>query len=118
MQLSIIPLSTYELALSNKLNMVKLHKIELLHVHYTLFRGLYAGYMAKQMMLKDENKYPNGDDMGLCTLMGITRFFINQQLLSVLINQIFVTSVSQSLKKDDLKLFNIKNEIEVIPKFL
>ena len=30
----------------------------------------------------------------------------------------FVTSVSQSLKDDTLKLFNIKNEIEVIPNFI
>jgi len=30
----------------------------------------------------------------------------------------FVTSVSQSLKEDTLKLFNIKNEIQVIPNFI
>jgi N-acetyl-alpha-D-glucosaminyl L-malate synthase BshA len=30
----------------------------------------------------------------------------------------FVTSVSQSLKDDTLKLFNIKNEIQVIPNFI
>ena len=30
----------------------------------------------------------------------------------------FVTSVSQSLKDDTIKLFNIKNEIEVIPNFI
>jgi N-acetyl-alpha-D-glucosaminyl L-malate synthase BshA len=30
----------------------------------------------------------------------------------------FVTSVSQSLKEDTIKLFNIKNEIQVIPNFI
>jgi glycosyltransferase involved in cell wall biosynthesis len=43
----------YELALSSKLvDMVKLYKIEILHVHYAIPHA-YAGYMAKQM-LKDE----------------------------------------------------------------
>ncbi len=40
----------YELALSSKLvDMVKLHKIELLHVHYAIPHA-YAGYMAKKML--------------------------------------------------------------------
>ncbi len=40
----------YELALSSKLvDMVKLHKIEILHVHYAIPHA-YAGYMAKQML--------------------------------------------------------------------
>jgi len=43
----------YELALSSKLvDMVKLHKIEVLHVHYAIPHA-YAGYMAQQM-LKEE----------------------------------------------------------------
>ncbi len=40
----------YELALSSKLvDMVKLHKIDLLHVHYAIPHA-YAGDMAKQML--------------------------------------------------------------------
>ena len=40
----------YELALSSKLvNMVKLHDIEVLHVHYAIPHA-YAGYMAKKML--------------------------------------------------------------------
>jgi hypothetical protein len=38
--------------------MVKLYKIELLHVHYA--PHAYAGYMAKQM-LKDEGINTNGN---------------------------------------------------------
>jgi hypothetical protein len=38
----------YELALSSKLDMVKLYKIEILHVHYAIPHA-YAGYMAKQI---------------------------------------------------------------------
>jgi hypothetical protein len=56
--------------------------------------------------------------MGLCTLMGNHPVF-NKPAVTFSINKSdFVTSVSQSLKKDTQKLFNIKNEIEVIPKFI
>ena len=42
----------YELALSSMLvEMVKLHQIELLHVHYAIPHA-YAAYMAKQMLKK------------------------------------------------------------------
>jgi hypothetical protein len=48
----------YELALSSKLvDMVKLYKIEILHVHYAIPHA-YAGYMAKQMLKVKELKYP------------------------------------------------------------
>ena len=40
----------YELALSSKLvDMVKLHQIDLLHVHYAIPHA-YAAYMAKKML--------------------------------------------------------------------
>ena len=48
----------YELALSSKLvDMVKLYKIELLHVHYAIPHA-YAGYMAKQMLKNEGIKIP------------------------------------------------------------
>ena len=44
----------YELALSSKLvDMVKLHKIQVLHVHYAIPHA-YAGYMAKKMLEETE----------------------------------------------------------------
>ncbi|SHG34091.1 N-acetyl-alpha-D-glucosaminyl L-malate synthase BshA [Flavobacterium segetis] len=109
----------YELALSSKLvDMVKLYKIELLHVHYAIPHA-YAGYMAKQM-LKDEGiDIPmvttlHGTDI---TLVGNHPFYKPAVTFSINKSD-FVTSVSQSLKEDTLKLFNITNEIEVIPNFI
>ena len=109
----------YELALSSKLvDMVKLYNIELMHVHYAIPHA-YAGYMAKQM-LKDEGiEIPmvttlHGTDI---TLVGSHPFYKSAVTFSI--NQSdFVTSVSESLKRDTLKLFNIKKEIEVIPNFI
>lgn len=109
----------YELALSSKLvDMVKLYKIELLHVHYAIPHA-YAGYMAKQM-LKDEGiDIPmvttlHGTDI---TLVGNHPFYKPAVTFSINKSD-YVTSVSQSLKEDTLKLFNIKKEIEVIPNFI
>ena len=109
----------YELALSSKLvDMVKLYKIELLHVHYAIPHA-YAGYMAKQM-LKDEGiNLPmvttlHGTDI---TLVGNHPFYKTAVNFSINKSDI-VTSVSQSLKDDTIKLFNIKKEIHVIPNFI
>lgn len=109
----------YELALSSKLvDMVKLYKIELLHVHYAIPHA-YAGYMAKQM-LKDEGiQIPmvttlHGTDI---TLVGNHPFYKPAVTFSINKSDV-VTSVSQSLKDDTLKLFNIKKEIVVIPNFI
>lgn len=109
----------YELALSSKLvDMVKLYKIQLLHVHYAIPHA-YAGYMAKQM-LKDEGiDIPmvttlHGTDI---TLVGSHPFYKSAVTFSINKSD-FVTSVSESLKQDTLKLFNIKNEIQVIPNFI
>ena len=47
----------YELALSSKLvDMVKLHKIEILHVHYAIPHA-YAAYMAQKMLLEEGRHY-------------------------------------------------------------
>lgn len=109
----------YELALSSKLvDMVKLYKIELLHVHYAIPHA-YAGYMAKQM-LKDEGiNLPmittlHGTDI---TLVGNHPFYKTAVTFSINKSD-FVTSVSRNLKDDTLKLFNVKNEIQVIPNFI
>lgn len=109
----------YELALSSKLvDMVKLHNIELLHVHYAIPHA-YAGYMAKQM-LKDEGiTIPmvttlHGTDI---TLVGNHPFYKTAVSFSINKSDI-VTSVSNSLKEDTYKLFNIKKDIHVIPNFV
>ena len=109
----------YELALSSKLvDMVKLYKIELLHVHYAIPHA-YAGYMARQM-LKDEGIFIpmvttlHGTDI---TLVGNHPFY--KPAVSFSINKSdVVTSVSKSLKDDTYELFNIKKDIHVIPNFI
>ena len=109
----------YELALSSKLvDMVKLHKIELLHVHYAIPHA-YAGYMAKQMLKEEGIDIPmvttlHGTDI---TLVGNHPFYKPAVSFSIN-NSDIVTSVSQSLKEETYKLFNSKKEIHVIPNFI
>ena len=109
----------YELALSSKLvDMVKLYKIEILHVHYAIPHA-YAGYMAKQM-LKDEGiSIPmvttlHGTDI---TLVGNHPNYKTAVSFSINKSDV-VTSVSQSLKDATYELFDIKKEIHVIPNFI
>lgn len=109
----------YELALSSKLvDMVKLHRIELLHVHYAIPHA-YAAYMAK-MMLQEEGIYVpivttlHGTDI---TLVGSHPFYKTAVTFSINKSDA-VTTVSQSLKDDTLRLFDIKNEIHVVPNFI
>ncbi len=109
----------YELALSSKLvDMVKLHGIELFHVHYAIPHA-YAAYMAQQM-LKDEGVYVpivttlHGTDI---TLVGSHPFYKPAVTFSINKSDA-VTSVSESLKRDTLRLFDIKNEIDIVPNFI
>ena len=109
----------YELALSSKLvDMVKLHEIELLHVHYAIPHA-YAGYMAKKMLEAEGIFLPmvttlHGTDI---TLVGNHPFYKPAVTFSIN-NSDIVTSVSQSLKSDTLRLFKVKKEIEVVPNFI
>lgn len=109
----------YELALSSKLvNMVKLHGIELLHVHYAIPHA-YAGYMAKKMLEEEGIFIPmvttlHGTDI---TLVGKHPFYKPAVTFSIN-NSDYVTSVSASLKEDTLESFKIYKPIEVIPNFI
>lgn len=109
----------YELALSSKLvDMIKLHKIEVLHVHYAIPHA-YAGYMAKKMLEEEGVKIPmvttlHGTDI---TLVGKHPFY--KPAVNFSINQSdIVTSVSKSLREDTYRLFDIKKDIQVIPNFI
>ena len=109
----------YELALSSKLvDMVLLHEIELLHVHYAIPHA-YAGYMAKKMLEEEGIYIPmvttlHGTDI---TLVGNHPFYKPAVTFSINKSD-YVTSVSQSLKDDTLRLFNVKSPICVIPNFI
>ena len=109
----------YELALSSKLvDMVKLHKIEVLHVHYAIPHA-YAAYMAKKMLQEEGIYIPivttlHGTDI---TLVGSHPFYKPAVTFSINKSDA-VTSVSQSLKDDTLRLFDIKKDISVVPNFI
>lgn len=109
----------YELALSSKLvDMVKLYKIELLHVHYAIPHA-YAGYMAKQILKSEGIFIPmvttlHGTDI---TLVGNHPGYKPAVTFSINKSDV-VTSVSQSLKDETLSKFKIKKEIHVIPNFI
>ncbi len=109
----------YELALSSKLvDVVKLHSIEVLHVHYAIPHA-YAGYMAKKMLEEEGIKIPmvttlHGTDI---TLVGNHPFYKPAVTFSINKSDV-VTSVSQSLKDDTLRLFDTKVPIEVVPNFI
>lgn len=109
----------YELALSSKLvEVVRKHKLEILHVHYAIPHA-YAAYMAK-MMLKEKGidikvvTTLHGTDITLVgshpTYKTAVEFSIN--------NSDVVTAVSNSLKQDTLRLFNISNNIQVVYNFI
>ena len=109
----------YELALSSKLvDMVKLHDIQLLHVHYAIPHA-YAAYMAQQMLMDEGIIIPivttlHGTDI---TLVGSHPFYKPAVTFSINKSDA-VTSVSESLKKDTIRLFNIKKDIHVVPNFI
>jgi len=109
----------YELALSTKLvNTIKKYNIDILHVHYAIPHA-YAGYMAKKMLKEDGYDIKmmttlHGTDI---TLVGSHNFYKGAVNFSINKSDM-VTSVSQSLKEDTLRIFDIKNEINVIPNFI
>ena len=109
----------YELALSTKLvEVVTTYDLEILHVHYAIPHA-YAAYMAKQMLkckgidVKVVTTL-HGTDITLVgshpTYKAAVEFSIN--------NSDVVTVVSNDLKKDTLRLFNINVPIHVIYNFI
>ena len=109
----------YELALSSKMvEIVEKHQLEVLHVHYAIPHA-YAAYMAKQMLKEKGMNVKvvttlHGTDITLVgshpTYKTAVEFSIN--------NSDVVTAVSNSLKRDTQRLFNIKNDIEVVYNFI
>jgi N-acetyl-alpha-D-glucosaminyl L-malate synthase BshA len=109
----------YELALSSKMvEVVQMYKLQILHVHYAIPHA-YAAYMAKQM-LKEKGidikvvTTLHGTDI---TLVGSHPNYKTAVEFSIN-NSDVVTTVSESLKKDTLRLFNISKEIHVIHNFI
>ena len=109
----------YELALSSKMAyVVKTYNIDILHVHYAIPHA-YAGYMAKQMLKREGIELPmittlHGTDI---TLVGNHPTYKEAVTFSINESDV-VTSVSESLKRDTLRLFNVDKDIKVIPNFI
>ena len=109
----------YELVLTSKLvNVVKYENLDLLHVHYAVPHAS-AAYMAKKILADQGVNIPlittlHGTDI---TLVGKDASF--QPVIEFAINNSdAITAVSNSLKEDTLRYFNVCKEIEVIPNFI
>jgi len=109
----------YEQVLTSKLvDVVKFEKLDLLHVHYAIPHAS-AAYMAQQILSDQNIKIPfittlHGTDI---TLVGKDPSF--EPVINFSINKSnMVTAVSESLKKDTNELFEVKNNIKVIPNFI
>ena len=109
----------YELNLTSKLVDVALHeKLNILHVHYAIPHAS-AAVNAKQILATYGIDIPivttlHGTDI---TLLGKDKSF--KPVIEYAINMSdAVTAVSENLKKETLKYFNIKNEIKTIPNFI
>lgn len=109
----------YELALSSKLvEVVEKYNIDLLHVHYAIPHA-YAAYMAKQMLKQKGLDVPfvttlHGTDI---TLVGSHPVYKTAVEFSIN-NSDVVTAVSDSLRRDTMRLFDISKKIEVIYNFI
>ncbi|HUH32351.1 MAG TPA: N-acetyl-alpha-D-glucosaminyl L-malate synthase BshA, partial [Daejeonella sp.] len=109
----------YELALASKLvDVARFEKLDLLHVHYAIPHAS-AAYMAKQILATYGIHIPvvttlHGTDITLVgkdpTYKPVVTFSINQSD--------GVTAVSQNLRDDTYKHFDIQKEIRVIPNFI
>lgn len=109
----------YDLALSTILYEKVLHyQLELVHVHYAIPHA-YAAYFTKQMLKRKGYHLPivttlHGTDI---TLVGKHPVYKTAVEFSINESDV-VTSVSESLKQDTLKAFDITNHIDVVPNFI
>ncbi len=109
----------YELALSSKMVDTVLNEgIEILHVHYAIPHA-YAAYMAKKILADKGINIPvittlHGTDI---TLVGRNPSYKPAVTFSINHSD-YVTSVSESLKKETVKFFVVGKDIKVIPNFI
>ncbi len=109
----------YESALASKLvDVVRFEKLDILHVHYAIPHAS-AAFMAKQILATYGINIPfvttlHGTDITLvgkdATYKPVVTFSINQSD--------GVTTVSEDLKEDTYKHFEIQKNIKVIPNFI
>ena len=109
----------YESALASTLvDVVKNNDIDLLHVHYAIPHAS-AAYMAKKILEKEKKYVPvittlHGTDITLVgrdkTYAPVVAFSINQSDA--------ITAVSENLKEETYRTFNIEKDIQVIYNFV
>ncbi len=111
----------YDLALATRMAEVsQLYELDLLHVHYAIPHSVSA-LLAKQMLAATppRRKLPfvttlHGTDI---TLVGLDRSYLPVTRFSIEQSD-GVTAISQYLRDRTIKVFDIKNKIEVIPNFV
>ncbi|HKI46946.1 MAG TPA: N-acetyl-alpha-D-glucosaminyl L-malate synthase BshA [Balneolales bacterium] len=109
----------YDLALaSNMVNLIKFEKIDLLHVHYAIPHATSA-YLAKKILGQEAIHVPiittlHGTDI---TIVGSDSSYL--PVVTFSINESDgVTAVSQYLREETNKRFDIHKDIRVIPNFV
>lgn len=109
----------YETALaSTMVDVIKNHNLDLLHVHYAIPHAS-AAYMAKQILKKEGKNIPvittlHGTDI---TLVGRDKMYA--PVVTFSINESDgITAVSQNLRDETYKHFQIEKDIEVIVNFV
>ncbi len=109
----------YETALaSTMVDVITNHNIQLLHVHYAIPHAA-AAYMAKQILAKEGKHIPvittlHGTDI---TLVGRDKTYRPVVTFSMTESDI-LTAVSDNLKEETYKNFDIAKDIEVIYNFV
>lgn len=109
----------YETALaSTMVDVILNNDVELLHVHYAIPHAA-AAYMAKQILAKQGKHIPvittlHGTDI---TLVGRDKTYSPVVTFSMNESDV-LTAVSQNLKEETYRNFNIEKEIEVIHNFV
>ncbi len=109
----------YETALASAMvDVIKNHDLDLLHVHYAIPHAS-AAYMARQILKKEGKHIPvittlHGTDITLVgrdkTYAPVVTFSINESDA--------ITAVSQNLRDETYRHFDIKKDIEVIVNFV
>jgi len=109
----------YETALASAMvDVIKNNNLDLLHVHYAIPHAS-AAYMAKKILQQEGIEIPvvttlHGTDITLVgkdkTYSPVVAFSINESDV--------ITAVSNNLREETYKTFNIKKEIEVIYNFV
>lgn len=109
----------YDLALANMMvQLIQFENLDILHVHYAIPHATSA-YLAKQILKEEAKDVPvittlHGTDI---TLVGSDPTY--KKVVDFSINQSDgVTAVSEYLKEETYRLFDINKDIKVIPNFI